>query len=170
MIEFTTPDGFTRVTIIDGVTTREDIEVWRAHTVAKLQAAQTATSPLAAVVWNRRQIRPTLTAAELAQLDATVATMDAHAAEARQAADECRANGWTTRAQLTDHQPCEIYGDDWGHWIYEHEVYDGNGVNIGVIGYDGCGLRVKGEQVHRFIWEPRLRAEGIDTSEIKYWG
>lgn len=115
-------------------------------------------------------IRPTLTPAEIAQLDETVATMDKFAAEAREAADECRANGWTTSAQLTDYQPCEIHGRDWGHWIYEHEVYDENGENIGVIGYDGSGLRVKGERVHKFIWEPRLRAEGIDTSEIKYWG
>src|SRR5918995_7266300 len=95
-------------------------------------------------------IRPTLTPAEIAQLDETVATMDKFAAEAREAADECRAHGWTTSAQLTDYQPCEIHGRDWGHWIYEHEVYDENGVSIGVIGYDGSGLRVKGEQVHRF--------------------
>jgi hypothetical protein len=164
MIAYITPDGFTRVTIENGVTTREDIEVWRARTIAKLSSAP------ATVTWTRKKIRPTLTAAELRQLDATVATMDAFAAEARQAADECRANGWTIRSQLTDYQPCETHGDDWGHWIYEHLVYDENGEDIGVIGYDGCGLRVKGERVHRFIWEPRLQAEGIDTSEIRYSG
>lgn len=115
-------------------------------------------------------IRPTLTAEEIAILDKNVAILDGFAEEARQAADECRRNGWTTSAQLTDYQPCEIHGRDWGHWFYEHLVYDENGEDIGVIGYDGSGLRVKGERVHKFVWEPRLRAEGIDTSEIKYWG
>lgn len=118
----------------------------------------------------RKLIRPTLTEAEIAQLDKVVAEMDAHAAEARAEADRCRANGWTTSAQLTDYQPCETHGEDWGHWIYEHLVYDENGQEIGVIGYDGCGLRVKGDTVHRFVWEPRLKAEGINTEEIVYWG
>lgn len=116
-------------------------------------------------------IRPTLNADEIRQLDAIVATLDAFAAEAREAADLCRANGWTTLQQLvTDFQPCETYGSDWGHWFYVHIVYDQDGNDIGEIGYDSSGLRVKGDTVHRFIWEPRLQAEGIDTSEIKYWG
>lgn len=36
MVAFTTPDGTTRVTIDNGVTTREPVAAWRARTIAKL--------------------------------------------------------------------------------------------------------------------------------------
>lgn len=109
-------------------------------------------------------IRPTLTPDEIAQLDKTVAQLEEIREVVQQMVEECRANGWHTFASLNEYQPNEIHGSDWGHWFYTHTVYDENHVEIGEIGYDGAGPRVSGPQVSKFVWEPRLNAEGIDTT------
>lgn len=85
-----------------------------------------------------KAIRPTLTPAELAIVDASAAEMVRFNQRARQLAEACRAHGWYTIASLAGYQPNETIGSDYGPWLYEHHVYAtayDDSTYIGTIAY-----------------------------------